>query len=153
MATIVNTNDLSYVRNNTGKMDLSYKGYLFNQKTNLVREGKNRCLFRCRNRGKCYSSISLKTDLIDGFNQVVEPFTIVAMKVDHASTCIKSLPSELRAKDILHEIKELTAKDPLRPAQQIFEAAQAFYLSSNDSDVDALQDYNDVIIQKPGSSR
>ena len=76
MATNINTDELFYVRNNTIKMDLGYKGYLFKQKTNHVREGKTRCLFRCRNRGKCYSSISLKTDLIGGVNRVVEPFTV-----------------------------------------------------------------------------
>ena len=40
MATNINPDDMSYVRNNTGKMNLAYKGYLFKQKTNLVKVGK-----------------------------------------------------------------------------------------------------------------
>lgn len=104
---IMDASLISYVRNNTGRMDIAFEGYVFSQKTNLKTEGNKCCLYRCKNKAHCSSSISLVTrkSMLTGFNVVLEPFEIYRSNVNHRESC-RSVPKTwLEEKNRFHKIK------------------------------------------------
>ena len=87
--------NIMYVKNNKGSNHIFYDGYVYSQKTNLITAGKKSCCYRCANKSKCSSSISLLTGILDGTNSVIEPFKIVHSNIRHHDTCVLETQSSI----------------------------------------------------------
>lgn len=100
----------------------------FIQKTNLSKEGKKVCLFRCANHKRCYSSISLKTrrNAVTEAYLVVEPFIVANHNIKHDLSCKKSDMSHVNFKKLIHEAKMKVAENPLHTIQNFFERFERF---------------------------
>lgn len=144
MASYLDPECIFSIHNNTGRLDIVYDEFLYTQKTNLINDGKKCCLYRCKNKKKCSSRISLKTGIVDGKNAVIQPFQVSSYKILHHVTCEKQTHAQLNEKILRNKIKEAVRLQPHRPPQQIFEEQQTMYLSSSGSEVDSLKDYAEV---------
>ena len=73
------------VRNNQGNHDVRCMNYLFQTKGQM---GKKLANYRC-SASRCYASVSLKTETINGQIQILQPIEITALNFKHKDNCIQ----------------------------------------------------------------
>ena len=108
---IPNENDyeISYFINNQGNKSLRYKNYIYG-----LKDVKRVAIYVCSTQ-KCFASISLETEVIDGHVQVKEPFIVNRINMRHTPTCLPKDESFFKTSEFLKTVKEQVALNPLLP--------------------------------------
>jgi hypothetical protein len=91
---------------------------------------------------KCFASISLETEVIDGHVQVKEPFIVNRINMRHTPTCLPKDESFFKISEFLKTVKEQVALNPLLPLQQIYEKQRA--AEKQKDSTTTLPDYEQV---------
>ena len=103
---------IEYIFNNQGGHDIKCLNYVFNRKT----FGRRTANYVCTS---CYASISLKTVVKKVMDkdeiQIVEPFVITHLNLNHKANCLPKSEQQL-------EVKERVENNPLLTTNQIYES-------------------------------
>ena len=105
---------ITYFTNNQGSKDLRCQNNIYRAKNC----GKKAAIYVCTT-PKCYASISLETETIDGNIQVKDPMIVNRFNMRHTTECIPKDETFFETKDFLKKVKEKFLSNPLLPIQQI----------------------------------
>ena len=114
---------IEYIFNNQGGHDIKCLNYVFNRKT----FGRRTANYVCTS---CYASISLKTVVKKVMDkdeiQIVEPFVITHLNLNHKANCLPKSEQQLEVKSLIHKVKERVETFSLFAKTNVFYKKHSF---------------------------